>query len=142
MRQDCANAEKLWCASGNSTHSPGEDFNRNGSTDMDRIMAIWNAFFENAMRWRMGHDLRIMVVPRLLPAISSYFSAQGRKHAWAKYRRKGQVGTKSGSISGRCTCCPCRYNKAASSSRDDSGGKSSGNRVGMRIRSDGTGTTR
>jgi hypothetical protein len=28
-----------------------------GETDMNRIMSIWNQFFENAMKWRMGESM-------------------------------------------------------------------------------------
>ena len=67
-----------------------------GPTDMNRIMSIWNAFFENAMRWRMGEDLREnggSAVPAAPPPPSpspsssgnnSSSQQQGRKHAWAE----------------------------------------------------------
>ena len=63
-----------------------------GPTDMDRIMKIWNAFFENAMRWRMGEDLRENgggAAPAAPPASPS---TQGRKHAWAEPIPRGAAG--------------------------------------------------
>ena len=91
------------------------DINGSGETDMTRIMSIWDAFFSNAMKWRLGQEMENNGVPGAVSAANndtshekSYFqpvvpALPSHRLAWSEsesYETKSSSSNRNGNGNG------------------------------------------